>query len=306
MSAIRPRKIFLTGASGFIGRVVLERLSTSGFECVVCLARRPEVLEPMANERVALIKGDLNDPSSYRDALARTDVVVHLAAATGAASESELRRVNVEGTRCLLDACRAQKVEKILHVSSIAAGYPDLTDYPYGCTKLEAEELVRRSGMNHVVLRPTIVLGVGGPTWTMLRKLASLPLVPVFGGGSVDVQPICVQDVASGIAILLEDFPADQTIELGGPEVLTFRDLLRRIRTACGRSAAAFVPVPVAPVRMVLRILDGLLPGRLPVSPAQLVPFVHDGKAKPNFLHERLRASMTSLDALLLRVANAA
>jgi NADH dehydrogenase len=139
----------------------------------------------------------------------------------------------------------------------------------------------------------------------MLRKLACLPLVPVFAGGRTEVQPVDVADVARAVAVLLEDFPVNRTIELGGPEIVSFGDLLRRIRSACGRSKALLVPIPIWPVRTLLNLANGVLPGRLPVTAAQLVPFVRDGKAEPNFLYEQLRPSMTSLNALLLRIARA-
>jgi NADH dehydrogenase len=213
--------------------------------------------------------------------------------------------VNVLGTQRLLEACVGHDVRRIVYISSIAAGYADLSGYPYGRTKLEAETLVRRSPLEHVVLRPTIVLGERGPTWTMLRKLACLPFVPVFAGGRTEVQPVDVADVARGVAALLDDFQPKRTIDLGGPEVVTFGNLLRRIRRACGHAGGLLVPIPLWPVRSLLDLANVMLPGRLPVGAAQLVPFVQDGKAQPSSLYEQLRPSMTSLDALLFRIAHA-
>ena len=252
------------------------------------------------------IPGELNCPEAYSDALAGSDVVIHLAAATGSASDSELTRINVEGTQLLLDACRSRGVRKVLYVSSIAAGYADLASYPYGRTKLEAEQRVREAGLEYVILRPTIVLGDRSPTWKMLRSLATLPIIPVFRHGLIRVQPVDVADVARAIIAIINGYhPLDPLVELGGPEVVTFADFLLRIRKACGHGPTKTVSIPVWPIRTSLKMLDRLLGGRFPVSAGQLSPFLHDGTAKPSALYAQLKPSMDSLDSLLGRIANA-
>ncbi len=302
MSETRARKIFVTGATGFIGRAVLDRFGEAGFD-FICLARRPDRLSSWARARA--VAGDLAEPAAYADALAEADTVLHMAAATGAASAEELRTTNVDGTRTLLEACKARGVRRIVYVSSIAARYADLSDYPYGQTKQQAEAVVSESGLEHAILRPTIVMGEGGSGWTMLRKLACLPVVPLLAGGRTQVQPIDVADVARGIALTLEDFRGG-AFDLGGPEVLSFGELLRRIRKACGRGDGVLLPLPVWPLRTLLNVANAVLPGKVPGSAGQLVPFLQDGTAEPSHLHERLEPGMTPLDALLQRLAHVA
>jgi NADH dehydrogenase len=308
MPATRPRRIFLTGATGFIGSVLLDQLAALDFDAIVCLTRRPELMRSRLTEftNVRWVSGSLNHPETYRDALAGNDVVVHLAAATGSATYTDFRRINIEGTQLLLDTCRSQGVRNLLHVSSIAAGYADLASYPYGRTKLEAERCVRQAGLEYVILRPTIVLGERSPMWKMLRKLASLPIIPVFRNGATRVQPVDVADVARAIVAIVGGYhPVDPLVELGGPEVVSFADFLLRIRKACGQGPSKVVSLPVWPVRTVLRVMDRLLRGHFPVSAGQLSPFLHDGTALTNALYEQLKPSMTSLDSLLARIANA-
>jgi NADH dehydrogenase len=308
MSTRRPRKIFLTGATGFIGSVLMNELAPFEFDLVTCLTRRPELMRSRyaTAKNVRWVFGDLNRPESYRDALAGNDIVVHMAAATGSATKLELRRINVEGTQLLLDACRSVGVRDVLYMSSIAARYADLASYPYGRTKFEAERRVEESGLEHVILRPTIVLGEQGSTWKMLRKLASLPVVPVFRQGATRVQPIDVVDVARAMtAIIKGRHSVDRLIELGGPDVVTFADFLLRIRKAIGQGPIRTVSIPVWPVHALLKATDGLLGGRFPVSAGQLSPFLHDGTASPNALHVLLKPSMATLDSLLGRIANA-
>jgi len=253
-----------------------------------------------------MLAGDLADPATYSAALAQCDAVVHLAAATGSASDRELELVNVEATGRLIQTCERQGVGRILFVSSIAADYPDLSRYPYGRSKLAAEALLRQSHLDFTILRPTIVLGKESPIWRKLRGLATLPLMPVFGDGSARVQPIGVDDVVRGIVYLLDHSRfSNEVLELGGPEVLTMLDLLRRIRTACGKSRGAALRIPARPVQFALGILGKIAGRRLPVSPGQLVPFITDGVADPSDLATALRPTMISLDDLLGQLAAA-
>jgi len=286
----------------------MDQLVALNFDAITCLTRRPELMAPRVHrsKNISCIPGELNRPAAYCDALGGHDLVVHLAAATASAAASELTRTNVEGTQLLLNACRSQGVRNVLYVSSIAASYADLEDYPYGRTKLEAEQRVRESGLEYVILRPTIVLGERSHTWKMLRKLAVLPIIPLFQGGAIKVQPVDVVDVARAIVAIISGFsPEDPLVEMGGPEVVTFADFLLRIRAACGQSATKTVSIPVWPTRVVLKTMDRLFGGRFPVSAGQLSPFLHDGTAKPNALYSQLKLSMVSLDSLLRRIANA-
>jgi uncharacterized protein YbjT (DUF2867 family) len=97
---------------------------------------------------------------------------------------------------------------------------------------------------------------------------------------------------------------SSEVLELGGPEILTFADLLRRIRKASGRGAAPLLRVPVVPLRGALRLGERLLGSRLPVSAGQLTPFLEDGVADPNDLATEFRTAQQPLDQLLTRLAN--
>jgi len=308
-SAKRSRALFITGASGFIGRAVRDGLAIGDYDTVTCLTRRPDFLAAQISARAGwcCVGGDLDDPPSYSAAVADADTVIHLAAATGKASTTEMERVNVHATRKLLEECERQGVPRVLYVSSIAARYPDLDGYPYGRTKLEAEGLVRGTRLDFTILRPTIVLGEHSPIWLKLRKLASLPIVPLFGDGTARVQPVAVADAARGIIAILDHGRfLGETIELGGPEVVTFSDFVVRIRHACGRGSARLVRLPVQPVQALLSAAGRVLGGLMPVGAGQLAPFVNDGTAGPNDLYDQLRPSMIPLDALLQRLARAA
>lgn len=255
-----PRAIFVTGASGFVGRHLMPELRMLG---------RPLVT----------LESDLLDPDSYRSALRSCDVVVHLAARTGAATAAEHERVNARGTEVLLDACQSEGVSKILFVSSIATTFPANAGYPYANAKRRAEAAVTRSGLRFTIVRPTVITGPGSPNLKSLEKLALLPVIVVPGTGWSRVQPIDVSDAAEAIAgIVRQDVFANDVVELGGPKVLTMEEHLQELRIARTGRPGRIVHVPLALFSAPLRMAEAIGLGRLlPVTAGQLSSFRFDG-----------------------------
>src|SRR4051812_10586831 len=102
-----PRQIFVTGASGFIGKNIVERLTATTDYHIKTLTRAESTARASTDRPIEQVVGDLLKPETYRAALKGCDVVVHLAAATGRMTNNDYQRVNVEGTSALLDACNA-------------------------------------------------------------------------------------------------------------------------------------------------------------------------------------------------------
>src|SRR5262245_34060209 len=191
--------VFLTGGTGFLGSRVCRVLQHRQ-HAVSCLTRSAGRLPP----GVEPVRADLLEPAGYREALRRADVVVHLAAATGKASERDHFRVNAEGTEALVEECRRAGVARLLFTSSIAVRFPDIRSYAYARAKTRAEDAIRASGLRFTIVRPTIVLGPGSPTQAGLERLALLPVVLVFGDGRARVQPIFVDDLVEFLVALVE------------------------------------------------------------------------------------------------------
>lgn len=273
-----PRRVFLTGGTGFIGARARERLLRDGVD-VRALTRTPRADEAAGDASLTWIEGALDDPGAWTDAVRDCDAIVHLAASTGKVSAAQHARVNVDGTRALLDAARGAGVGRFLHVSTIAVRYPELRRYPYARSKLAAEELVRASGLDWTVLRPTVVLGRGSPIGASLAGLARLPATPMFGPGRALVQPVHVDDVAAACSEALESGLVGAAVDLGGPEVVSFADLLRRLRVAAGRPPGPLVRLPLVSTMAVLGALEPALGGVLPVTAGQLYAFRYDGVA---------------------------
>jgi len=288
-------RVFVTGAGGFVGRALVRTLAARG-HMVAGLVR---VSEPPSGTEV--VRGDLLAPDSYRHAIAAADAVVHLAAATGNASASAHARVNAEGTRMLAEACAVAR-RPLLFVSSVAVQYPDVSRYPYAAAKAAAEAAVRDSGADFVIARPTIVAGPGSPVIGGLARLATLPVVPVFGDGRTPVQPVDVDDVALVLTDIVEEgrFRAE-TLGIGGPEVVTIETLLLAIRLAAGRGSGSVVHLPFSVVLPALAAAERLTGGRLPLSVGQLSLFRYDSTVAPHPITDARKAGAVTIANMLSR-----
>jgi nucleoside-diphosphate-sugar epimerase len=296
-------RAFVTGGTGFLGSRVIAALSRKNIPAVALdrsgsLAGKSDV-----SSGVEAVKADLLQPELYRQALAKTDVVLHLAALTGRATEQEHFRVNAEGTETLVKESRQAGVQRILFVSSIATKFPDKTRYYYALAKRRAEEAVRDSGLRFTIIRPTIIIGPGSPILSALEKLAAMPVIPIFGNGRALVQPIYVDDVAEYIMeIVQHDRFRNETLELGGPATLTIEELIqdiRRARKQDGSKGPSF-HIPMGLLLPILRTVESAgLGSLLPFSVGQLSSFRYDGTIEPNGLHEKRRPALRSVREML-------
>ncbi len=299
---MKPR-LFVTGATGLVGRALRRHLDPDDFGHVAFLARAVPALTDTAeanDPRVKWIQGDLLDERSYAHALEQADVVLHLAALTGAAPAAEHFRINMEGTRRLIQASERAGVRRFILVSTIAAKFEVMQGYSYASSKRAAEDLLRTSRLAYAIVRPTLVLAPDAPVWQKLSRLASVPVVPVLGTGRVQVQPICVDDVAAALLVVVRERGTGQDeLDLGGPEVLTMEEFLCRIHSARRQRRPHVIHVPVRPLYFVLAALERVIGTRLPVTAGQLAPFLNDSTASANDGYPRQRTRMKDIGTML-------
>ncbi len=200
----------VTGATGFVGSHLAHLLDGSGTR-VRCLTRATSSSRwlPGSVERVA---AGISDGETVRRALQGVSVVYHLAAATSAVDDAAYRRANIELTQALLDAIAdAAPQARVLLCSTLAAGGPaadgrPLTEAdpsrpigPYGATKLAAEGLVARSGLDYVIVRPPTVYGPRDRDILAVFRFARYGVVPSFAPAGQLLSLIHVRDLAQGL-----------------------------------------------------------------------------------------------------------
>jgi len=208
--------VLVTGASSEMGSVLLRQLLNNSELKIRAMVHRSLVNIPGCEIR----PGNLKNKGLLIRALSGVDTVVHMAALTKSTRESDYFEVNVSGTKNLIDASVESGVKKIIYISSAAAS---LNGGGYSRSKLEAEQLIKKSGMRWLILRPSEVYGqrAGDSINRLIRWVQRYTFVPVVGVGTCKLSPVFIDDVVSAIAASIFNKELEnETIVLAGPEEL--------------------------------------------------------------------------------------
>lgn len=266
--------ILVTGATGFLGEFVLTKLGEAGVK-PVCFARRTSDVSMPRKLDLVVRYGDLGDVRSLTDALQGVDTLVNLASlGTGHAPT-------------ILEACRQTGVRRGLFMSTTAI-FTTLS--PAGkTTRLEAEELIKRSSMRWTIIRPTMIFGTGKDRniSRLIRYLSRWPVIPILGAGDNLQQPVFVDDLAEAIIATLhrpESFC--RAYNVSGREPLTYNEVVRVVaRNLNRRTFMAHVPAALAV--SVLKLYERLAPR--PVLRAEQVMRLNEDKT---FSHEEAKRDL--------------
>jgi nucleoside-diphosphate-sugar epimerase len=280
-------KVFVTGATGFIGGEVARQLRARGDE-VACLVRSPQKAAKLSALGCELVSGDLGDAEAIRSGMAGCDAVVHAAAmyevGIPAKQHPAMWEANVAGTERVLSAAREAGVAKLVYVSTVGIfgnthrqvvdesyEHPgrEFTSY-YEETKLEAHRVAKRmieDGLPGVIVQPG---GVYGPDDT--SQVADL--LEQFFAGRLPLLPfpelgIClthVEDIAGGILLALDKGRVGETYVLSGP-VTTMREAVETVAAATGRKAPRYA-MPTVLMKALTPV--GPLVGKLMGQPPNL------------------------------------
>jgi uncharacterized protein YbjT (DUF2867 family) len=247
--------VLVVGGTGFIGQHLSEELVDRGHD-VTTLSREPDTADlPAAVETVV---GDVTAYDSILGAFEGQDAVVNLVALSPLFKPTGGRemhdRVHRGGTEHCIQAAEEHDVDRFIQLSGVHAD-PD-ADTAYLRAKGRAEELVRESALDWVILRPTIVFGDGDEFADFVTLLTTPVVTGLPGGGRVRYQPISVEDLTPMIAATVEeDAHVGETYEIGGPEALTLAEVTRLVYRASG-SRTRVLPIPSALAKVGLRVLD--------------------------------------------------
>jgi NADH dehydrogenase len=234
------------GGSGFVGRYAVRALARDGWR-IRAACRRPDLaghLQPMGNVgQIMPVQANVRYPDSVAAALAGADAVVNLVAILAPVGRQRFESVHVAGAKAIATAARAAGVKRLVHVSAIGANSKAASKYQR--TKAAGEEAVLAAFPEAVILRPSIIFGPEDQFFNRFAAMARMsPLLPLIGGGRTRFQPVYVGDVAEAIRLAVEGRARmGATYEIGGPEVLSFRELLDKTQAWSGRRRW-YLPMP--------------------------------------------------------------
>jgi NADH dehydrogenase len=251
--AVDHTRVAVTGAFGYTGRALSERLLAAGHE-VVTLTRRSGAGDPLA-DRITVRPIEGVDRATLAESLAGVDTLFNTYWLRFPRGGETFEGVVARSAE-LIEAARTAGVRRIVHVSVINAALDAET--PYVRAKAALEAVVRSSGLEWVIVRPSLLYG---PSDILINNLAwALRRLPVYGLpglGRYTVQPVHVDDLAR-ICVEAADGASGRVVDAAGPETLEYRQLVELIRTAVG-SRSMVVPMPHVAVHVAARVLGPLV-----------------------------------------------
>ena len=258
--------VAVIGATGFVGRHVVARLEETGHRVIAVSGdgRRLRRWGVGVEARAADVSGPMDA------ALAGADAVVHLVAIPRETRDAKFVDINVRGTQNVVRAAEGAGVRRFVHLSALGVIDDPKLDFLY--SKWLGEEIVRASSLEWVVLRPSLLFGKGDGFFNLVKttlKWWSPGVVAIPGSGDARFQPLAVDDLAIAVEKSLTDADrAGLVYELGGPDYVTYREIVERVEDVTGmRRVKLGIPIPL--ISALTAVTDRVLP-IFPVSHDQI------------------------------------
>lgn len=265
-------RIFIAGGTGFVGAHLVEALREQGHKLRLLVHKRSSGLSGCVDQ----VEGDVTRLETFEHAVKGCDAVINL---VGIIREFPSRgitfeRLHVQATANMLAATRKAGLRRYLQMSALGTRPNAVSRYHQ--TKFRAEELVRSSGLDATILRPSLIYGPGDAFVTMLAgQLRLTPIMPVIGSGAYRLQPIHADDVARCFALALE-MPATvgHCYELCGNNRLSYVELLDAVAFALGKPSPFKPHVPLGLMKMIIPVMQRV--PQFPITMDQLQMLIEE------------------------------
>ena len=291
------------GGSGFVGRSVVRALAKRDYRIRVAV-RRPELaghLQPLGKVgQIHAVQANLRYPASIEAAMRDSHVAINLVGILAEGGAQSFNAVQAAGAGAVAKAAAAAGA-RMVHVSAIGADAESLAQY--GRSKAAGEQAVHAAVPSAVIMRPSVIFGPEDQFTNRFAALARIsPFLPLIGGGLTKLQPVYVGDVAAAVAEAVDGKARPgTTYELGGPEVLTMREIMEVILATIERRRM-LVSLPFGLAKLQALFLQ-FAPGPLKLTPDQVALLrsdnvVSDAAKSAGLTLEGLGITPDSLEAI--------
>ncbi|MRR58653.1 MAG: NAD-dependent epimerase/dehydratase family protein [Deltaproteobacteria bacterium] len=287
--------VLVTGATGFIGKRLVSALADEGFR-VRAMVRRPEAAVP---EGVEVVVADLLEPLSLDAALAGVDTAFYLVHSL-AAGRAGFEQRDRQAAENFVTAADKSGLRRVIYLGGLGETGSGLSEHL--ASRLEVAEILRRGRFSTTVLRAAIIIGVGGASYEIIKALVDrLPVMITPRWVSTRCQPIAVDDVIRYLTgCLREERTAGGVFDIGGPEILSYRDMMDRFARLRGKRLL-IVPVPLLTPKL-SSYWVGLV---TPVKPSISMPLIeglrNEVVCRDTRLRDLLPFTLTPFDEALRR-----
>lgn len=251
-------RIFITGATGFIGRFLVEELYARGYKGITALARRTSNISFLKSKGIRIVFGDIADKKSIDGIAGEYDLVFHCAGFVSNSGKRNLAKINISGTENICQWAFRRKIRKFIYLSSVAVNSgntgvsltedkPYMATNRYGISKIEAEKIAvgfRNLGLPMVIVRPCMVYGEGEPhMMRLLMRLIKLRVFFIPNCGRVKWHLVSVRNVAACLVHCMEDSRAlGETFNIADKDVLSAREVFEILSRNIGSSPPFLMP----------------------------------------------------------------
>lgn len=260
-------RVAVTGATGFVGRHLVDRLLRDSHEVTVVTNRRSGT--DLFSDRVKYVKGSVHNQHELQEAFCNCQSVFHLVGIIAETRKNTFEKTVEQGTKNVISACQQNNIETIIYLSAL--GTTADAGAKYFNTKWAAEQFVKNSGLNWTIFRPSIIYGRNDGFLAMMSKIIKLsPFVPIFGDGKYKLQPVYIGDLVEAMAKSLTSKECQgETIEIGGAEPLEYVEIINSIKKALKKKRMNLF-IPMAVIKPVAVLLEKILKPS-PLTTDQLV-----------------------------------
>lgn len=275
-------KIFITGATGLIGKYLLREMIERDEISIIYALYRTQI--PFTNKKILWVRGDMDHLPSFTQAEGITKVIHCAALMDRGVRPNTLYQNNVRWTKQILNLCKKCDVKEFLLFSSVNVKLCHCG--MYAKSKQKSEDLARRSGIPYKIIRPSLVFGGGvNGISNLMKYMKRLPVMPVFGNGHAKEQPIHVEDLAKLSVNYLLDPEDEELLEVYGRESMEYDIMLKQIATVIGQNIF-ILHLPFKPFFYVALLLEHMnLP--LPITAEQMAHIYEDLEANMEKIYKR-------------------